>query len=124
MLYEPCNLQCAWPITVPHSGIFGKWQQGEQVKHINVCCYISTCCCAVATAAYYVSFASVALVVFFMRIRHGYRSLPEAIYNRYGGFAALMFSLCVVYRLMQVCRVCWVVRCDLHLQMSAAFKSS
>lgn len=34
--------------------------------------------------AYYTSFASVAFVVYFLRTRKGYRSLPEAIHDRQG----------------------------------------
>ena len=43
-------------------------------------------------AAYYTSFASVGLVVYFMRTRKGYRSLPEAINLRYGPLATLSFG--------------------------------
>lgn len=46
----------------------------------------------------FVAFFPVAFVAYFMRTRHGYRSLPEAIHARYGGFAALAFGLAVAYR--------------------------
>jgi len=49
-------------------------------------------------AVQFVAFFSVAFVAYFMRTRHGYRSLAEAIYARYGGFAALAFGLAVAYR--------------------------
>ncbi|KAF6258847.1 hypothetical protein COO60DRAFT_1622110 [Scenedesmus sp. NREL 46B-D3] len=54
-----------------------------------------------AYAAWFVSFFSVAFVGYFMRTRHGYRSLPEAIHARYGGLAAIAFGLAVAYRLEQ-----------------------
>ena len=47
---------------------------------------------ACRAAAYYTSFASVGLVVYFMRTRKGYRSLPEAINSRYGPLATLSFG--------------------------------
>eukprot|EP00879_Flechtneria_rotunda_P010733 GHRR01011215.1.p1 GENE.GHRR01011215.1~~GHRR01011215.1.p1 ORF type:complete len:596 (+),score=197.04 GHRR01011215.1:814-2601(+) len=49
----------------------------------------------------FVAFFSVPLVAYFMRTRFGYRSLPQAIYARYGGLAALAFGLAVAYRLEQ-----------------------
>lgn len=52
-------------------------------------------------AAYYTSFASVAFVVFLMRTRKGYQSLPEAINERYGSLAVLAFGLAVFFRLFQ-----------------------
>lgn len=36
-----------------------------------------------AYAAYYTSFPAVAIVVYFLRTRHGYQSLPQAIHERY-----------------------------------------
>lgn len=54
-----------------------------------------------AYASWFVAFFSTAFVAYFMRTRHGYRSLPEAIHARYGGFAALAFGLAVAYRLEQ-----------------------
>ena len=51
-----------------------------------------------AYAAWFVAFFSIAFVVYFMRTQHGYRSLPEAIHARYGGFAALTFGVIVAYR--------------------------
>jgi Na+/proline symporter len=50
------------------------------------------------TLLQFVAFFSTAFVAYFMRTRHGYRSLPEAIHARYGGFAALAFGLAVAYR--------------------------
>ncbi|KAK9829007.1 hypothetical protein WJX72_003371 [[Myrmecia] bisecta] len=55
----------------------------------------------IAYAGYYTSFASVAIVVYFMRTRHGYRSLPEAINERYGSLATVAFGLAVLFRLFQ-----------------------
>jgi hypothetical protein len=51
-----------------------------------------------AVLSQFVAFFSVAFVAYYMRTRHGYRSLPEAIHARYGGFAALAFGLAVAYR--------------------------
>lgn len=79
-----------------------------QHKHgMNAC----ACCCnqtlqlgprfsdaCVPLLLQFVAFFSVAFVAYFMRTRHGYRSLPEAIHARYGGFAALAFGLAVAYR--------------------------
>ncbi len=48
--------------------------------------------CFVLAAAYYTSFASVGIVIYFMRTRKGYRSLPEAINQRYGPLATLSFG--------------------------------
>lgn len=47
--------------------------------------------CMVA-ASYYTSFASVGIVIYFLRTRKGYRSLPEAINQRYGPLATLSFG--------------------------------
>lgn len=55
----------------------------------------------VAAAAYYTSFASVGVVIYFIRTRQGYRSLPEAINERYGSMATLAFGLAVLFRLYQ-----------------------
>ncbi len=38
-----------------------------------------------AYASYYTSFPAVAIVVYFLRTRHGYQSLPEAIHERCEG---------------------------------------
>ena len=54
-----------------------------------------------AAAAYYTSFASVGIVIYFIRTRQGYRSLPEAINERYGSTATLAFGLAVLFRLYQ-----------------------
>ena len=42
--------------------------------------------------AYYTSFASVAFVVYFLRTRKGYRSLPEAIHDRHGAAYSIVTS--------------------------------
>ena len=47
------------------------------------------CACA---AAYYTSFASVGIVIYFLRVKKGYRSLPEAINARYGPLASVAFG--------------------------------
>ncbi|EIE27477.1 hypothetical protein COCSUDRAFT_64250 [Coccomyxa subellipsoidea C-169] len=57
--------------------------------------------CFVLAAAYYTSFASVGIVIYFMRTRKGYRSLPEAINQRYGPLATLSFGIAVLFRLYQ-----------------------
>ena len=54
-----------------------------------------------AAAAYYTSFASVGIVIYLIRTRQGYRSLPEAINERYGSLATLAFGLAVLFRLYQ-----------------------
>lgn len=54
-----------------------------------------------AAAAYYTSFASVGILIYLVRTRHGYRSLPEAINERYGSMATLAFGLAVLFRLYQ-----------------------
>lgn len=54
-----------------------------------------------AYAAYYTSFPAVAIVVYFLRTRRGYRSLPEAINERYGTLAVVSFGLAVAFRLYQ-----------------------
>lgn len=54
-----------------------------------------------AAAGYYTSFASVGIVIYFIRTRQGYRSLPEAINERYGSMATLAFGLAVLFRLYQ-----------------------
>ena len=54
-----------------------------------------------AAAAYYTSFASVGIVIYLIRTRQGYRSLPEAINERYGSMATLAFGLAVLFRLYQ-----------------------
>jgi len=54
-----------------------------------------------AYATYYTSFASAAIVIYFMRKNHGYTSLPEAINHRYGPVATISFSFAVTYRLYQ-----------------------
>ena len=43
-------------------------------------------------AAYYTSFASVGIVIYVLRVRKGYRSLPEAINARYGPLASVAFG--------------------------------
>jgi len=55
----------------------------------------------VDAAAYYTSFASVGVVIYLIRTRQGYRSLPEAINERYGSMATLAFGLAVLFRLYQ-----------------------
>ena len=55
----------------------------------------------VSAAAYYTSFASVGIVIYLIRTRQGYRSLPEAINERYGSLATLAFGLAVLFRLYQ-----------------------
>lgn len=59
---------------------------------------VSLCLLLIAAGLQFVSFFAVAFVAYFLRTVHGYRSLPEAIYARYGGFAALTFGLAVAYR--------------------------
>lgn len=54
-----------------------------------------------AVAGYYTSFASVGIVIYLIRTRQGYRSLPEAINERYGSMATLAFGLAVLFRLYQ-----------------------
>lgn len=53
----------------------------------------------VAYAGWYTSFFSAALVGYVLRTRYGYFSLPEAVHKTYGSFAALLFMLCVLFRL-------------------------
>ena len=55
----------------------------------------------VCAASYYTSFASVGIVIYLIRTRKGYRSLPEAINERYGSMATLAFGLAVLFRLYQ-----------------------
>ena len=43
-------------------------------------------------AAYYTSFASVGIVIYVLRVKKGYRSLPEAINARYGPLASVAFG--------------------------------
>jgi hypothetical protein len=52
-------------------------------------------------AAWYVSFFSGAAVIYVLRTRYGYSSLPEAIYRRYGRGATLAFGFAAMYRLYQ-----------------------
>lgn len=52
-------------------------------------CFLRKQC---AAAAYYTSFASVGIVIYILRTRKGYRSLPEAINDRYGPLATLSFG--------------------------------
>ncbi len=47
----------------------------------------------VAYAAWYTSFPTVAIVIYFLRTRRGIRSLPVAINERYGALATLSFGL-------------------------------
>ncbi|KAJ9523670.1 hypothetical protein QJQ45_020099 [Haematococcus lacustris] len=54
-----------------------------------------------AYAAYYTAFPAAAICIYLMRTRHGYRSLPQAISERYGPTATLAFGLAVLYRLYQ-----------------------
>ena len=49
-------------------------------------------------AAWYISFASVASVVYKLRMK-GYNSLPQAVLDRYGGVSMVFFVLALVYRL-------------------------
>lgn len=48
---------------------------------------------------YYISFIVVAITIYFLRMRGGYRSLPEFISTRYGGLCMKLFLLAVVIRL-------------------------
>lgn len=41
------------------------------------------------------------IVIYLIRTRKGYRSLPEAINERYGSMATLAFGLAVLFRLYQ-----------------------
>jgi SSS family solute:Na+ symporter len=52
-------------------------------------------------AGYYTAFASTAVVIYLLRTRKGYRSLPEAINERYGSLATVSFGLAVLFRLFQ-----------------------
>ncbi|GAQ80925.1 solute symporter family protein [Klebsormidium nitens] len=54
-----------------------------------------------AYATYYTSFFSASIVIYFLRTRMGYKSLPEAINARYGTLACLSFGAAVLYRLFQ-----------------------
>ena len=74
-----------------------------QLHHHRVCTAIMhapTTPCMYA-ASYYTSFASVGIVIYLIRVRKGYRSLPEAINERYGSMATLSFGLAVLFRLYQ-----------------------
>ncbi len=64
--------------------------------------YLS-CAMHAHAASYYTSFASVGVVVYLMRTRKGYRSLPEAINQRYGPLATLSFGNCLHFMCMQSC---------------------
>ena len=59
-----------------------------------------------AYMSYYTSFPAVGICVYLMRTRFGYRSLAEAINERYGNAAAVAFGLVVLYRLFQVGLYC------------------
>jgi hypothetical protein len=48
--------------------------------------------CLLHLQAYYTSFASVAFVVYFLRTRKGYRSLPEAIHDRHAAAYSIVPS--------------------------------
>ena len=50
-------------------------------------------------AAWYTSFFSAAIVCYRLRVKCGFKSLPEAINARYGKLACLSFFLVVLYRL-------------------------
>lgn len=41
------------------------------------------------------------IVIYLIRVRKGYRSLPEAINERYGSLATMAFGLAVLFRLYQ-----------------------
>ncbi|KAK3285628.1 hypothetical protein CYMTET_6778 [Cymbomonas tetramitiformis] len=51
-----------------------------------------------AYASWYISFASAAMVIYRLR-KKGYSSLPEAIYDKYGMVATLLFACALAYRL-------------------------
>jgi len=51
-----------------------------------------------AYAAWYISFASTACVIYKLRMK-GYASLPAAIQDRYGSMSMLLFALALIYRL-------------------------
>ena len=48
---------------------------------------------------YYLSFIVVAITVYFLRVRGGYRSLPAFISSRYGGACMKLFILAIAIRL-------------------------
>jgi Na+/proline symporter len=54
----------------------------------------------VAYAAYYLSFFVAAFVIYRLRTRCGFRSLPEAVESRFGRSAAIVFALAVSIRLL------------------------
>ncbi|GMH66519.1 hypothetical protein TrST_g733 [Triparma strigata] len=49
-------------------------------------------------ASWYISFASVACVVYKLRMK-GYNSLPQAVLDRYGGVSMVFFVFALIYRL-------------------------
>lgn len=51
-----------------------------------------------AYSMWYLAFPASAIVIYQLR-KKGYRSLPEAIYDKYGTSACLVFAGCVMYRL-------------------------
>jgi Na+/proline symporter len=50
-------------------------------------------------AAYWLSFITAGIAIYFMRTRGGHRSLPGFLVDRYGGFAAKCFLLVIAIRL-------------------------
>lgn len=54
-----------------------------------------------AYSTWYLSFSSAAIVIYFLRTRHGYASLPEAINARFGALACISFMMAITYRLYQ-----------------------
>jgi len=53
----------------------------------------------VGYAGWYLSFPAAAIVGYYLRTRHGFRSLPEAIERNYGPLAQLGFAIALFFRL-------------------------
>ncbi|MGJ3248789.1 MAG: Na+/proline symporter [Elainellaceae cyanobacterium] len=51
-------------------------------------------------ALYYLSFITAAIAIYFIRVRGGYRSLPEFLVNKYGAICARLFLIAIVIRLL------------------------
>lgn len=51
-------------------------------------------------ALYYLSFITAAIAIYFIRVRGGYRSLPEFLVNKYGAICARLFLIAIAIRLL------------------------
>eukprot|EP00891_Asterochloris_glomerata_P000355 jgi/Astpho2/355/Aster-02232 len=90
-----------WPVLLLTSSVSISWVFAKSILNASSLGGSFGIVGSVGYAAYYTSLPAAGLVIYILRTRCGYRSLPEAINMRYGSLATLAFGLAVLFRLYQ-----------------------